>query len=188
MFNGGLTVLHMDVIHTPERHYLSRGNSQKLDQSFIFFHFDSAASPPWAWGLWWDLVLHLTLFCSSQISLYYLKHTVFLHTTATFPYFRHFLFLSLFCILSPFLCFLTISRLGWLRSTSTPSRTWSSCCWGTRWGPSCQCGQMYGQMDSEGGEKECIMVLVLSQHLFSFIEAYVLQYKTYDATCISSNK
>lgn len=51
MFNGGLTVLHMDVIHTPERHYLSRGNSQKLDQSFIFFHFDSAASPPWAWGL-----------------------------------------------------------------------------------------------------------------------------------------
>lgn len=31
------------------------------------------------------------------------------------------------------LCFLSISRHGWQRSTSTPSRTWSSCCWVTRW-------------------------------------------------------
>lgn len=31
------------------------------------------------------------------------------------------------------LCFLSISRRGWQRSMSTPSRTWSSCCWVTRW-------------------------------------------------------
>lgn len=39
-----------------------------------------------------------------------------------------------FWISSPFLCFLSISRHGWQRSMSTPSRTWSSCCWATRWG------------------------------------------------------
>lgn len=31
------------------------------------------------------------------------------------------------------LCLLSVSRPGWQRSTSTPSRTWSSCCWATRW-------------------------------------------------------
>lgn len=31
------------------------------------------------------------------------------------------------------LCFLSVFRHGWQRSMSTPSRTWSSCCWATRW-------------------------------------------------------